>query len=86
VAARHDPFCDDVTLAGFVGNLARRAAAGTTLRLVLLGDTLVEDLGRRLDSTPAGALARSGRTDGRAADPAIPDRRLRQLEAATMAR
>jgi hypothetical protein len=84
VAAPPDLFCDDVTLAG-LDNLARRSAAGTTLRLVLLGDTLVEHLGRGLDSTPAGALARSGRTDGRAADSAIPDRRLRQLEAATMA-
>ena len=88
--SRHDPFCDDVALIGFLDNLARRAGAGTTLHLVLLGDTLdftlVEHGGHRLDPTPAGALARSGRTGERAVDPPVPDRRLRQFKAAAMAR
>ena len=67
-AGRHDPFSDDLALASFLDELARRAAAGARLRLVLLGDTLdfalVEHDGRRLDPTVPGALARLERIAG----------------------
>jgi len=71
-AGRHDPFSDDLALAAFLDALARRAAAGARLRLVLLGDTLdfalVEHDGRRLDPTVPGALARLERIAGAHSD------------------
>lgn len=61
-AGRRDPFVDDRALVAWLERLVERARAGERLRLVLLGDTLdftlVEHAGRRLDPTPAGALAR----------------------------
>ncbi len=61
-AGRHDPFSDDEALVSFLQAVEHWGAAGASLRLVLLGDTLdftlVEHDGRRLDRSVAGALAR----------------------------